>query len=144
DLEEGLQMARRFAAQSPGEPVAQRTLALALRANGDEAGSRAALERAIALAPEDARMQLELAGLLLAEHARAGRLGSLAASAGADPTGGPGYAMRAHLAIARGGLVEAGRQAALAARAGGDTPAVLALQGVLKLHEGNGADAVRL
>lgn len=144
DIEEGLQMARRFAAQSPNDPVAQRTLALALRANGDESGSRAALERAVALAPEDARMHLELAGLLLAEHDLEGAQRSLDASAGADPNSVPAYVMRAHLAIARGDLVEAGRQAALAARAGGDVPSVLALQGVLKLHEGNGAEAVRL
>lgn len=144
NIEKGLELAREFVARSAHDPVAQRMLALALRANGDEAGSRAALKRAITLAPEDARMHLELAGLLLDEHDLEGAQRSLDASADADPNSVPAYVMRSHLAIARGDLVEAGRQAVLAERAGPGLPAVLALRGMLRLHEGNLAEAVRL
>ena len=60
--------ARQWVAAEPQQPQAHRWLALALQQQGDIAAAQASLDQALALAPDDADLHLQHAGLLLAQR----------------------------------------------------------------------------
>jgi len=133
---EAVRLAGEWSASEPNLAAAHRWHALALQqaARNDEA--LVALDAALALAPEDAELHLQRAGLLLAlrQFDDAGQ--ALQQTTGLNPNALQAYLMQAHLAIARNDLDEAERQAKLAARLEPEHPEVDALQGMLALRRG--------
>lgn len=139
-----LGLARRHAAESPGEADAHRLLALALRFSGDVEGARAAIAAAIALAPDDPRLHLAQAGLQLGERDVEGARESLQDAVGTDPNQFAAYLMQGHLAILGNDVEEALRLARLAERVEPGHPSLLALQGMIELRRGDAERAVAL
>src|SRR5690606_19009378 len=100
--DEALTAAREAVAAQPQDPMAQRLLAAALRLAGDREGAVEAIDRAVALAPDDADVHLERAGLLLQERKLDEAQVALARSTGLDPNLFPAYVVQAQLALGRG------------------------------------------
>src|SRR5690606_1683870 len=65
---EGLGLATRWAAQASQDPQAQRLLAVAQAASGDLEAAHASLDRALALAPDDASLHYQRATLFVGER----------------------------------------------------------------------------
>lgn len=133
---EALATARRFAAENPADPQAQRMLALAEGANGDLVAAQASLDRAIALAPDDATLHFQRAGLLLGAHQVGPAQASLDASIRLNPNELGAYVLQAQLALGRNDLDEAARLARLAARIEPEHPLVQTVEGMLALQAG--------
>lgn len=142
--QEALATAREFAGQSPEDPQAQRMLALALRAVGDGDGARAAIARAIALAPDDADLHFQHAGLLFGARDLGAAGQALSASIGINPNQFGAYILQAELALVQNDLDEAERLARLAARVAPDHPWMKGLQGSLALRRGDTDRAIAL
>lgn len=134
---EALSAARDVVSAQPQDPQAQRLLAAALRLGGDREGALTAIDLAVALAPEDADLHLERAGLLLQERQLDDAQAALARAIGLDPNQFPAYIVQAQLALGRGDLDEAERIARTAARIGPDHPQVAAIDGMLALRRGD-------
>src|SRR3546814_15253090 len=62
--EDALSLARAATTANPQDPQAHRALAMALRASGDSDAALVSIDRAIALAPEDAELHFHRAGYL--------------------------------------------------------------------------------
>jgi tetratricopeptide (TPR) repeat protein len=142
--DEALALAREWVASDAQLPQAQRWLGLALQQHGDVAGALEATENAIALAPEDAELHLQRAGLLLASREFAAASGALAQSTTLDPNQLNAYVMQAHLAIARGDIDEAERLVRTAGRLAPEHPQVVTLEGTVALHRGDADRAMAL
>src|SRR3546814_6134449 len=63
--EDALSLARAATTANPQDPQAHRALAMALRASGDSDAALVSIDRAIALAPEDAELHFHRAGYLV-------------------------------------------------------------------------------
>lgn len=142
--DDAVALARQWVAQDAQAPAARRWLAVALQQQGDAAGALAALDAAIALAPEEAELHLQRAGLLIAGRDLAGAGDALARSTSLDPNQLASYVMQAHLAIARRDLDEAERLTRTAARVAAEHPQVATLEGTLALHRGETDRALAL
>ncbi|GHH59154.1 tetratricopeptide repeat protein [[Pseudomonas] boreopolis] len=135
--DDAVALAREWVAQEAHAAAAQRWLGVALQQQGDIAGALAAVDAAIALAPEEAELHLQRAGLLIASRDLAAADSALAQSTSLDPNQLASYVMQAHLAIARQDLDEAERLTRTAARVAADHPHVAALEGTVALHRGD-------
>ena len=144
DTAAALDAARGFADGAPDDPQAQRLLALALRGSGDGEGARAAITRALALAPGDASLHLDHARLLLGGRDTAAATAALDTAIGVDPNEFGAYVLKAELAMAGGDLDEAARLARLAARVSPEHPTLQALEGSIALRRGDADEALRL
>lgn len=134
---EALSLATAAVEAQPEDAQALRALALAQRANGDGTGARASIERAIALAPDDADLHFQLAGFLLGERDAAAAAEALATTVRIDPNQFGAYFLQAQMAIARRDLAEAERISRLAARVAPDHPWQRVLEGTLALRRGD-------
>jgi len=136
DLEQAGQLAAEWAAQQPTLAAAHRLHALTLQQQGSFEPALESLERALALAPDDADLHLQHAGLLLALRRLDAAGDALDRSTGANPNTFPAYLMQAHLALGRGDVDEAERQMRLAARLEEGHPELATLAGMMALRRG--------
>ncbi len=141
---EAVDLARRAADDAPQDAAAQRLLAVSLRAAGDLDGARAALDAALALAPDDADLHFQRAGLLLDARDLENAQAALSQSVTLDPNQFGAYVMQAQLAFGRGDLDEAERQYKLAARVAPDHPWTTMLEGALASRRGDHERALAL
>ena len=135
--DEALTAARGAVAEDASDPAAQRLLAYALRLTGDRDAALEAIDEAIRLAPENADLHLDRAGLLLQERKVDEAQAALARSIGLDPNQFPAYVLQAQLALGRGDLDEAQRLTRTAARIADDHPQIAALEGNLAMRRGD-------
>ncbi|MEO6170447.1 MAG: tetratricopeptide repeat protein [Lysobacter sp.] len=135
--DEALTAARGAAAANAADPVAHRMLAYALRLGGERAAALDAIDEAIRLAPENADLHLDRAGLLLQERKLDEAQAALARSIGLDPNQFPAYVLQAQMALGRGDLDEAQRLTRTAARIADDHPQIAALEGGLAMRRGD-------
>lgn len=142
--DDAVALAREWVSRDAGASAAQRWLGVALQQQGDAVGALAAVDAAIALAPEEAELHLQRAGLLIAGRDLDAAGDALSRSTSLDPNQLASYVMQAHLAIARRDLDEAERLTRTAARVAADHPQVATLEGTLALHRGDADLALAL
>src|SRR5690606_41047631 len=104
--DEALAAARESVAAQPQDPAALRLLAAAQRLSGDEATALATIDHAISIAPDDANLHLERAGMLLGSRQLDQAQAALATSIGLVPNQFPAYIVQAQLALVRGQIFE--------------------------------------
>jgi predicted Zn-dependent protease len=126
------------------DATAHRLLAAALRLGGEREAALASIDRAIALAPDEAYLHLERAGLLLSGRQLADAEAALARTTGLDPNQFPAYVLQAQLALGRGDLDEAERIVRTAARIAPAHPQVAAIEGMLALRRNDGERALSI
>lgn len=136
DADQAVQLATRWIAAEPQQPQAYRWHALALQQQGQLAAAVDSLQRALELAPDDADLHLQHAGLLLALHQFEDAEAALGRTTGFNPNELSAYLMQAHLALARNDVDEAETQLKLASRVDAGNPEVVALSGMLALRRG--------
>jgi len=141
---EALSAARDAVSAQPHDPIAQRLLAAALRLSGDREGALIAIDQALDLAPDDANLHLERAGLLLQERQLDEAQAALARAIGLDPNQFPAYVLQAQLALGRGDLDEVDRLVRTAARIAPEHPQVAAIEGTLALRRGDSERALSI
>lgn len=134
---DALATARDLVAAHPNDPQAHRVLALAEGANGNVAAAQDSIERAIALAPDDAGLHFQRAALLLGVRQVETAEESLRTTIELNPNQLGAYILQAQLAIGRNDLGEAARLARLAARIDPEDPALQTVEGMLSLHAGD-------
>lgn len=135
--DEALTAARGAVADHAADPAAHRWLAYALRLAGDRDAALGTIDAAIRLAPENADLHLDRAGLLLQERKLDEAQAALARSTGLDPNQFPAYVLQAQLALGRGDLDEAQRLTRTAARIADEHPQIAALEGNLAMRRGD-------
>lgn len=140
--DEALALARAAVDADAQDPQAHRLLAMALRAGGDDGAALASIERAIALAPDDADLHFHRAGYLVGRRDLEAAQAALSQSVQLDPNQYGAYVMQAQLALSRGDLDEADRNARLAARVDPDHPWTQLLDGSVALQRGDKAHAL--
>src|SRR3546814_8306185 len=89
---------------------------MALRASGDSDAALVSIDRAIALAPEDAELHFHRAGYLVGGRQLEAAQAALSQTVELDPNQFGAYVMQAQLALGRGDVDDAERLARLAAR----------------------------
>lgn len=141
---EALALAQAAVDADPAAARPQLWLAMALRASGRGDEALAAIDRAIALDPDDADLHFHRAGLLLGRSDIAGAQSALSASVELDPNQFGAYILQAQLALGRGDLDEAGRLARLATRLAPEHPWCRAVEGMVALRRGNHDAALSL
>src|SRR3546814_1830653 len=87
---------------NPQDPQAHRALAMALRASGDSDAALVSIDRAIALAPEDAELHFHRAGYLVGGRQLEAAQAALSQTVELDPNQFGAYVMQAQLALGRG------------------------------------------
>lgn len=135
--DEAVSLAREWTAAEPQQPQAHRWLALALQQQGNHAEAQTALGQALALAPDDAALHLQHAGLLLAQRQLEAAGQALEQTTALNPNEFAAYLMQAHLALARDDVDEADRLGRLAARVEPDSPELGAVEGMVALRRGD-------
>ncbi|MBD8697274.1 tetratricopeptide repeat protein [Stenotrophomonas sp. CFBP 13718] len=136
DADQAVQLASAWAVAEPREAQAHRWHALALQQQGNLQAAAASMQTGLNLAPDDADLHLQNAGLLLAMHQFDDAQAALSRSSGANPNELSAYLMQAHLALARNDVNAADQQVRLAARVDEDSPDVAALRGMVALRRG--------
>ena len=134
---QAVQLAQAWTRDEPGSADAHRLLALALQQQGQAEAAMEALQQALQLAPDDARLHLQHAGLLLALRQFEGADEALLRTTGLDPNAFSAYLMQAHLAVGRNDFDEAQRLSTLAARIEPDHPELLTIDGLVALRRGD-------
>ena len=142
--DEAVALARDWIANEGETAPSLRWLALALQQQGQYDEALSVLRQAIALAPDDADLHLQQAGLLLAVRETAAAEAALTRTTRLDPNQFDAYVMQAHLAVSRGDVDEAERISRLAARVQADHPQLLAIDGVIALRRGDTDRALAL
>lgn len=142
--EEALAAARAAADADPADARPQLWLAMALRACGQDPAAVAAIDRAIALAPQDADLHFHRAGLLLGQRDIGGAQSALSTAVELDPNQFGAYILQAQLALGRGDLDEAERLGRLAARLAPEHPWCRAVEGMVALRRGDADRALAL
>ena len=135
--DEATALARQWVEAEPKQSQAHRWLALALQQQGHNAESLAALDQALSLAPEDADLHLQRAGLLLATRQLQDAGTELARTTELDPNQFNAYVMQAHLALAKGDLDEAERVSRVASRLEPDHVQLALVDGLVALRRGD-------
>jgi tetratricopeptide (TPR) repeat protein len=143
DYATALQTARDLVAAEPDNASAQHLYGICLRHAGDLAGARVALERAIALSPDQSALYFSLASLDLSEGKSEAALAGLKQSLQLDPNQLGAYVTLVHLAMARRDLDEAERNLRLAQRVNPDHPQVIIAEGYLAQVRGDADLALR-
>ncbi|GAB3043889.1 tetratricopeptide repeat protein [Stenotrophomonas tumulicola] len=136
DVDQAVQLASEWTVAEPQLAQAHRWHALAQQQQGQLSAASESLRRALELAPDDAELHLQNAGLMLAlrQFDQAGT--ALERTTGLNPNELSAYLMQAHLALARNEVDEADRQVRLAARIDAESPEVAALEGMVALRRG--------
>ncbi len=143
DYATALKIARDFVATEPGNATAQHLFGICLRHSGDLAGARKALEKAVALAPDQSSLHFSLASLDLAEGRPEAAEAGLKQSLQLDPNQLGAYVTLLHLAMARRDFDEAERNLRLAQRVNANHPQVMVAEGQLAQVRGNADLALR-
>lgn len=143
-IEAALEQARAWAVEAPTDAQAQRWLAVALRQAGRTQAAGEAIERAIALAPDDSDLHFIHAGLLLGDQAWADAEAALDRSVALNPNQLAAYVVQAQLALMRDEDEEAARLARLAERVDAESPQLAAVTGALALRRGDAEGALRI
>ena len=112
-------------------------LALAQRANGDGQAAMATIDRAIAVAPDDATLHFQRAGFQIGVQAIDKAQEDLTRTIELDPNRFNAYILQAELAIGRGDLDEAERLARVAGRIEPDHPVLASVVGMVALRRGD-------
>lgn len=89
DAGQAVQLAQAWTRDEPGKAEAHRWLALALQQQGQAEAAMEALQQALQLAPDDAQLHLQHAGLLLALRQFEGADEALLRTTGWTPTPSP-------------------------------------------------------
>lgn len=134
--DQALAGAQALVEQQPDDLRALRLLAAAQRLSGEAETALATLDRALNLAPEDADLHLERAGLLLQVRDLDRAEAALARSIGLDPNQFPAYIIQSQLALGRGELDDAERLVRTAARIAPEHPHVVVTEGMIALRRG--------
>jgi tetratricopeptide (TPR) repeat protein len=143
DYATALQTARDLVAAEPDNASAQHLFGICLRHAGDLPGARLALERAIALAPDQSALYFSLASLDLAEGRADAAEAGLKQSLQLDPNQLGAYVTLVHLAMSRRDTDEAERNLRLAQRVNADHPQVVIAEGYVAQVRGNADQALR-
>src|SRR3546814_12640581 len=98
---DALSLARAATTANPQDPQAHRALAMALRASGDSDAALVSIDRAIALAPEDAELHFHRAGYLVGGRQLEAAQAALSQTVELDPNQYGAYVMQAQLALGR-------------------------------------------
>ena len=142
--DDALLAARELLVEQPENPQAHRLLASALRISGDAEGALTSIDHAITLAPEEASLHLERAGLLMGGRRLDEAQQALAQASGLDPNQFQAYVLQAQLALGRGDLTAAEQHNKFAARLAPDHAQVAAIDGMLALRRGDPAKALSI
>ncbi len=142
--EEAVQLARRWTRDVPDSAQAWRWLGVALQEQGEDEAALDATGRALALAPEDAELHLQQAGLLLAQHLAVQAEQALDRANALDPNQFEAYLVRAHLALLRGETDQAEQLARTAARVRPQDPQLWLVEGIVALQRGDAPRALAL
>lgn len=143
-VDEALTAAREWAFQQPDDPQAHRWLAQAWQQNGDHAAAMNSIDRALALAPEDAGLHVARANLLIGARQLEEAQAALVQASGLDPNQFGAYLLQAQLAFGRGDLDEAERYNRLAARVLPEHPLLAVIQALVALQRGQAEQALRI
>lgn len=139
-----LALAEAAVAADPGQAQPLLWLAMAQRAAGRQDDAIASIDRAIALAPEDAGLHFHRAGLLLGRRDMAAAQAALSDTLALDPNQYPAYIVQAQLALGRGDLDEAERLQRLAGRIEPEHPWTRTIAGLLAMRRGRNDEALSL
>jgi tetratricopeptide (TPR) repeat protein len=142
DAPAALAAARDAVAAEPDNAQAQHLLGLSLHKSGDLAGARAALDRAIALAPTTALFHFSRGSVDLGSDAVAARE-QLQQAIALNPNQREAYASLVHLALSKGDLDEAKRNLRLAELIDADATDVRLAAGSVAQADGDSDTALR-
>jgi Flp pilus assembly protein TadD len=142
DAAAALAAARTAVDAEPDNAHAQHLLGVSLHKSGDLAGARAALDRAIALAPTDAIFHFSRGSVELGSDAGVARA-QLQQAVALNPNQREAYTSLVHLALASDDLDEAARQLKLAELVDPDAADVRLAAGSLAQAKGNADEALR-
>ncbi|MDR2871630.1 MAG: tetratricopeptide repeat protein [Xanthomonadaceae bacterium] len=142
--DEAVIAARAWVEAASTDAQAQRWLSTALRRQGDTAAARAAIEQAIALAPEDSSLHLERAVMLMGSRQLDEADAALTHSMSLNPNQWDAYLVQAQLALGRGDLDEAERLSRTAARLEPEHPQLAAIDGMIALRRGDADRALSI
>lgn len=131
---QALPLAREWASNEPGNAQAHRLLAAALRLAGEQEAALESIDQAISLAPDEANLYLERAGLLMNARKLDEAQVELARSTGLDPNLFASYLAQAQLALLRGQPDEAERLSRLAGRVSPGHPQLASIDGMVALQ----------
>jgi tetratricopeptide (TPR) repeat protein len=143
-LSEALTAAEALVAERPDDPQALRWLSAAQMQGGQPDAALATIDRAIALAPDNADLHLARAGVLVGSRRNEDAQAALSQATGLDPNQFTAYLIQGQLALGRGDLDEAERLARLAARVSPDHPQLAAISGMVALRRGKPDDALKI
>lgn len=135
-VDEALTLAREWAFRQPEDPQAHRWLGVAWQYSGDPAAALNSIDRALALAPEEADLHMVRASVLLAARQVDPARAALAAASQLNPNQFEAYLAQGQLAFARGDLDEAERQNRLAARVRPEHPRLAVIDALVALRRG--------
>ncbi|MCR6625549.1 MAG: tetratricopeptide repeat protein [Pseudoxanthomonas sp.] len=141
---EALTAAEALVAERPDDAQALRWLSTAQMQGGQPDAALATIDRAIALAPENADLHLARAGVLVGSRRNEDAQAALSQATVLDPNQFTAYVIQGQLALGRGDLDEAERLARLAARVAPDHPQLAAITGMVALRRGNADEAIRI
>jgi tetratricopeptide (TPR) repeat protein len=143
-LAEALTAAETLVAERPDDPQALRWLSAAQLQNGQPDVALATIDRAIALAPDNADLHLARAGVLVGSRRNEDAEAALTQATALDPNQFTAYIVQAQLALSRGEIAEAERLNRLAARVDPEHPRLAFVEGMVLLHNGDGEAALKV
>ena len=141
---DALTAAEALVAERPDDPQALRWLSTAQMQAGQADAALATIDRAIALAPENADLHLARAGVLVGSRRNEDAQAALSQATVLDPNQFTAYLIQGQLALGRGDLDEAERLSRLAARVLPEHPQLAAIDGMVTLRRGKPDDALKI
>ena len=141
---DALTAAEALVAERPDDPQALRWLSTSQMQGGQPEAALATIDRAIALAPDNADLHLARAGVLVGSRRNQDAQAALSQATVLDPNQFTAYVIQGQLALGRGDLDEAERLSRLAGRVAPDHPQLAAIDGMVTLRRGNANDALKI
>lgn len=136
--------AEALVAGRPDDTQALRWLSTAQMQGGQPEAALATIDRAIALAPDNADLHLARAGVLVGSRRNEDAQAALSQATVLDPNQFTAYLIQGQLALGRGDLDDAERLARLAARVAPDHPQLAAINGMVMLRRGDADGALKV
>ncbi|MDR1076722.1 MAG: tetratricopeptide repeat protein [Xanthomonadaceae bacterium] len=143
-VDEAVSLAREWSASATASAEPLRWLAIVLKRQADHEGALAALDQAIAIAPEDSSLHLERALMLLGGRRLDEAGTALERSTELNPNQFHAYLVQAQLALGRGDLDEAQRLNRMAARIEPEHPQLATIEGIVALRRGQSEQALSI